>query len=692
MPRRTTNIRSQFEPVEPRRHLAAYGNPWPEASRLTFSFAPDSTRLVGLTSQLFATLDATLPREQWQRQIVQALQRWAVHTDLNLGYRPDSGAIFGTPGFTMGDPRFGDIRIGAHEMDLDVLAVSVPPDPARSGTLTGDVFFNSAYRFDGAPYDLMTVMLHEAGHVFGLDHSTDPASPMFERFNNPVSSLTPADIASIRALYGARSQDRFDAQGPNETFGDARPIDRPNNFDGTTPLAVFGDLTTSGDVDYFKFQTPSDDNGYTGLIRVTLQSAGISLLQPSLRVLDSNGVVVGQASSTSWLGDRLEVTFNVQSDDTDFTIRIDSDAQDSLAVGRYAAFVTFEARDVVPDQTLTQVALGPHELLDAEAIRLLFLNASGTFLNADGGSDNTPAEAAQPAFDPNGWVGSVEVIASIEATGDIDYYEFELPSASVVTFSVWSVDPRGLAPSLVVVNEQGQTISSRTIVNGNRTVTVQLENPTPNQPLFVGVGGVGTGNYFLTIDRSTPLASLQTFASGSSRLPGSPRLPRQDTLYVAESQLMHFLLTTQSHAIASARLTVQIINAQTGTVVFSLSGRQGSSVSGPAVLLTPGEYHVRYLASGPARRDLVAFAADSKSRSLLRGATPAAEGGPVVRDSGIDLPFTLQGSTLSGPIGPSSRDPLLRPRYSHPTQSGTRLYPNGVASVERILWVVGVVL
>ena len=53
-----------------------------------------------------------------------------------------------------------------------------------------------------APVDIETVVLHEVGHFFGLDHSLDPAAAMFPN-NNKAVQRVPAtdDIQGVCALY-----------------------------------------------------------------------------------------------------------------------------------------------------------------------------------------------------------------------------------------------------------------------------------------------------------------------------------------------------------------------------------------------------------------------------------------------------------------------------------------------------------
>src|SRR6478672_11866611 len=109
-----------LERLENRLAPAAFAVPWPEADELTLSFASDGTDAGGRLSSLFRTLDARIPRAVWQREILRAFQTWAVEADINVGVVADRGLPFGTLGFKEGDPRFGDIRLGAYPMASDV--------------------------------------------------------------------------------------------------------------------------------------------------------------------------------------------------------------------------------------------------------------------------------------------------------------------------------------------------------------------------------------------------------------------------------------------------------------------------------------------------------------------------------------------------------------------------------------------
>src|SRR4051794_33869189 len=74
-----TPSRLALERLEDRLTPATYGSPWPDATHLTLSFAPDGTAAGGGTSVLFHTLNARAATAVWQREVLRAFQTWAVN-------------------------------------------------------------------------------------------------------------------------------------------------------------------------------------------------------------------------------------------------------------------------------------------------------------------------------------------------------------------------------------------------------------------------------------------------------------------------------------------------------------------------------------------------------------------------------------------------------------------------------------
>ncbi len=167
--------------------LAAFGTPWPEPRDLTISFPADGVEVGTYSNDIRDTLDQVADRQQWEELALRAFQTWSIHADINVGLRNDYDLDFGTPGLAVGDPRFGDFRIGAFPQ-IGLVASSVPFQ-TDAGTYSGDLLLNSNEQFkyhdweDGvAPdpstlgpddRDLFSILLHETGNTLGIGRQPD---------------------------------------------------------------------------------------------------------------------------------------------------------------------------------------------------------------------------------------------------------------------------------------------------------------------------------------------------------------------------------------------------------------------------------------------------------------------------------------------------------------------------------------
>ncbi len=338
-----------------------YFRPFELSNRLTVSVAPDGTKILDRQSNIYEAFANMLSQQELESTILDAFQTWTREANLNVGLVSDSGDEFGISGLTYGDSRFGDIRVGAIAMASDVYAIALSQGEFFSGTWAGDILFNSNAVFSDVD-QFFSVALHEVGHSLGLNHSTNPLSPMYT--SPGPTQLIDEDIAKLQALYGIRSLDRYDSDVQNNNLlASATSIDFINDNNGELPSVIFGDtadrvargVTELRDSDFFKL---SIDN-YSGQISFNVLSEGISLLTPNLTVYDKDGELVQVLQSNSNRGDWLTYTFNT--DDLNDKVYVNVSGSLSPAgnrIGSYALITTFDDALTVDFQDVLNFARG----------------------------------------------------------------------------------------------------------------------------------------------------------------------------------------------------------------------------------------------------------------------------------------------------------------------------------------------
>lgn len=648
----------QLEHLEDRLVPTTSGSPWPAADRLTLSFAPDRTPIAGHTSGLFELLDAVAPTALWQREILRAFQTWAVHGNVNVGVRSDGGQAFGVAGRPYRDPRFGDIRVAAQRMSPESVATSIPFSPVFSGTLTGDLFLNSNANFTGSR--LFATVLHEAGHVLGLGHSDDPASPMSAHLN-ALAQLTDGDIAELQALYGARVPDAYERGQGNDTFATAtslrHPQRPPRSYDGSTPLIRFGDITTVGDVDMFSVRSPS---GYQGSLTVRLQTEGLSLLAPRLTVYDAAGQELSHAASAEPFGATVSVRLDRVNPAATYYIRVEGATADVFGIGAYGLAVNYDAANRVSADVLSQFLVGPYQELTPEETDRLLYDPSGTFLGDDLGNSDFNRAIFLRQRPGTGTV--FDAVGSLSHPADGDFYRIftapgRNPRTPVLTVTVWGITDNAVVPRVTVFGSNRVPVPAAVLLNGNGTFAVEITGNHGDGSYYLRLsdpaeGGTRVGNYALHALFRDRDANLDTFATGEL---SETDQSQSHALYVAHSQLFQFVFSADAAAgPGDSSVSMRVFNSAC-VEVFRLEARARDTVSGPSVFLPPGAYTVTFTSVAP-----------------LTGAGPA---------------YRLRGKGLGDPIGPTLEDPTLLPMYQSPADPLLFLYPNDIRSRAFFLWV-----
>ncbi|MFO0809773.1 MAG: matrixin family metalloprotease [Gemmataceae bacterium] len=525
------------------------------------------------------------------------------------------------------------------------LAEAIPPDPSLAGTLAGDIFINSSAKFTSET--LFGVALHEIGHALGLASSTDPSSVMFDTFNHNLT-LSASDIVSIRSLYGARAADAHEGQTGNGSISASTRIKYSSSFDGSTPLVIFGDITTASDVDVYYLPVPDT---YSGPMTLRLQTTGVSLLAPRLTITDAQGAVLASTAGSNTEGEVLSLSVPQVTADGKYYIRVEAAANATFKVGTYGLAATFDRLLQPSELALDSVLRGAYDSLSPQDIVALFKNPSGSTFNDDLNGDNTQGTASLlstlPGFAAN---TRFRTTASISTPTDVDFYHVKAPSTQsnapvVLTAMVRAVAPNGAVQRIELFDSHQTRISSTILANGNGTLTVQAAGLPANTDYYVRVGGGQVGNYQLDIVFGSKAAEVTTFSQGT--VPVGRQL--STALYVGQTQVFGFTLSAVGSVGTYVRLA--IIDA-IGHEVYSLTGSAGDTVSGATGFLAPGEYRLQVVSLG--------------ARS------PAS--------------FVIRGTVFTDPIGPQRQESATAPLFRDPKTPGAYLYPDGTQSMEAFLW------
>ena len=331
------------------------GNSWSHPELIALSFVPDGTTWgPGKTSNLFAAFDGSGNFEStaaWEHEILRAAQVWAEQANINFTVVSDNGQTLGQGSYQQGDPNHGDIRFGGYNFGIGTqpIAQAYMPPPVNNYDIAGDIKFNTAKYFTiGTTYDLFTVAAHEIGHALGLYHSLNLRAIMFPTYTTMMTDLYSDDINGIRAIYGARPSDSYDAAASNGSFATASDITATIN--GTTETATLTglDITTQSDVDYYKFAAPT---GTASTLQVVVQSQGLSLLMPAVTVYAADQTtVLGSAADTGYVGSTLKVTVNNVTAGQVFYVKVTGNEASAFGTGKYGLTLNFStgANPTVP--------------------------------------------------------------------------------------------------------------------------------------------------------------------------------------------------------------------------------------------------------------------------------------------------------------------------------------------------------
>ncbi len=621
------------EPLEQRILLHSDGVLAGSDARFSLSFAPDGTEIASDSSTLFAQMDALAPRDEWQSAILRGFQTWAQHTNSDIGVVSDDGSKFGANGANRNDDRFGDIRIGSVPLDKELYATSISSLQVIDGTWAGDILFNSNVSYDSVD-DLFAITLHEAGHVFGLEHGEDPESPMFH--HGIPTSLTPTaeDIETLHSIYGERAPDFYESN-PYAQYVPAYRLGAAPR--GTAPSVVFADIATVDDTDRYRFHLGSN---YQGSVTVELVASGISQLAPRLSVLTPGGELkIAEGAS----GEDVSVTITAdERRNGRYSVDIGAVGEDALATGSYSLLVWYNDVNEVPAEAIHQMVREPIRYVHLKDLRGYFasdfLQGGSLFTNIDHGDNDISGTNLETV--PGFVEGSrYNVQAQIESESDVDRYNVSTPSnaTSAENWAQVSVRVTESIESNFAVNVYSRhdmsLVATDVVLSNGWIHVVQFEHEW-QEDYVIEVTSDGTiTDYEMSTVFGVAEIERETFTS--TNLDDVDSISRH-RLTLARPQLFHFNLNASGEMSEETRVEMRI-TTRGGREVANLTTYVGNT-STMSDFLRQGYYLVRV-------------------RAIAPPGTPGM------------VNFTLSGTTIDDPLGPrvsdSTHDPFKFDNRDH---------------------------
>jgi hypothetical protein len=589
---------ANVEALESRQLLAATAPGWEDVSRLSLSFAPDGTSVAGQNSSLQTKLSALGPTAVWQQTILDAFQAWAVNTRVNVGLMSDSGVAAGTSGDLQHDSRFGDIRVLGAALSPDAAALSAMKNETLAGAWFGDLVINTDYSIPNLDA-LYNIALHEAGHILGLTHSTDPTSPMYPILQvNGRKSPTSDDLAWLITLNGNRDFDSFDAASSvgNDALSNASVLTTNGNTgwqDGKVPVIAWAEIQSAADVDYFKINAAA---GYTGPVSFRLQTSGLSQFQGSIQVFNESGVLLGASGATGSNADQ-KVTVGAMTGSDVFYVRISAVNSGSASEGSFALVATCDNAVRATTGFIQQVVATVGQDLSADELSTLLLGEGSGNEKKEFDSDlgnhvvkaDTLSETAKFA-----------AIGQISTASEADLFRFRVAAdGQRLTATVRALSNQGLLPALTLVDRHGNASATTVLTNGLGVYTIQSEGLVTGRNYYLKVDGLthtgpyATGAYKLSMRLGTTQVAHTEYVSGN--LSGSTQADLYKFDLTGPQVFQWAVQTNATNSVGLATVEVSLFDSN-GKLKFQMVGLPGQLRTADHVLLGAGTYYVKVAA------------------------------------------------------------------------------------------------
>ena len=554
-----------------------------DATTLTWSIVPDGTFIDetsdpnqgdGASSDLIAFLDgirgagpggSDLTQRPWFSVFADSFARLSAVSGLNYVYEPnddgeDLTSALGELGLR------GDVRVGGRLIDGEpaggsILAFNFFPNNGDMVIDTGNTNFYS--QTDNNSLSFRNVVMHEAGHGFGLEHvlPTDQTKLMEPTLTTAFDGPQFDDILGMHRHYG----DINERGSGNDSTATATNL---GILAAGSMLSIGGDAVDASvaptDTDFISI----DDNGDVDVYRIQLAAGG------GLKVLVTP---IGPSYDEGPQGD-------------DPTSLFDAASQNDLAIE-----ILNSSGSVVAAQNAN--GLGGEELISA-----FDAAAGGSYFVRITGSENAAQFyqldlIASDRYEPNNSLETATVLGSLPAitlndlsifSGDEDYFRYTAHETGKLIVNAFFVDDIGDL-DMRIYAEDGGLIASSTSISDNESIVIPVVG---QETYIIAMNGFmeAMNTYDLEIENfaaPTPTAVHLNPADDTGMMNNDNVTSETQPQFLIQVDLSDFenmgIPIDQAADTPGADVVVTLVGTNTATVVTGNASR----VAGPLWSFTP---------------------------------------------------------------------------------------------------------